>query len=249
MLITAREQRISNHATAKEAMAKATSDTAAKAKQTLITAALAVSASGELLKLLSESTSDAAESILQRFAANVQGTGPIALWYLVTKLKLSALWGLESARAAINSSKLSQFRGDVIAYLGRIDEHVKTLQQYAGQEDETWLCGAIFKGLSDTKNISCMSVITTLKRDHKKNPKECGSTRLIAQADECYRDMQAENRYDKFSIADTPSINALAAISKSISKLRDELQQHKNQTKNSKNKTSTEKRTMTRIKG
>lgn len=173
---------------------------------------------------------------MQRFSTQIKRNSPTTLWYILTKLKSSALWGLEAARSAINHTKLSKFNGNVFADLGNIDQHFKTLQQYEGQEEEMWLCGAIFQGLSDTTNITWMSIITSLKKDRKSNTDQCDSSWLISQVEELYRGMQAEHGFDTAGTHNsTASIKALSAITDSIYKLRAEIHQHKKHGNGNKN--------------
>ena len=181
---------------------------------------LLVSSSAELNKFLVESTTGSALKIFLRYAKDIKGDGPTALWYLFTKLRPSALWGQEAARAAINSAKLSQFGGDVLAYLSHIDEHVKSIQQYSRDEDDDWLCGALLKGLSDSTNVSWTAVMTTLKMQRKQDPISRDSSWIIDSADDWYRDIQAEHGFDHANANETVeshgTINALMSSASDV---------------------------------
>ena len=88
-----------------------------------------VSAASELMIWLHNSVVDGAIDVLDRYKAQIKGDGPTALWYILLKTQPTALWGIETARTAVNNASLTQFHGDVTAYTNHISGQVRFLTQ------------------------------------------------------------------------------------------------------------------------
>eukprot|EP00562_Extubocellulus_spinifer_P029403 CAMPEP_0178705304 /NCGR_PEP_ID=MMETSP0699-20121125/14704_1 /TAXON_ID=265572 /ORGANISM="Extubocellulus spinifer, Strain CCMP396" /LENGTH=354 /DNA_ID=CAMNT_0020352833 /DNA_START=559 /DNA_END=1619 /DNA_ORIENTATION=- len=187
-------------------------DAIAIAESTLTNAQLADSSSTELLLYLNNSTTGAASAVLQRYQRAINGDGPTALWYIIHKTKPSALWGLESAREAINRESVLGRNGNVLDFLASINDQVNLIKTNGGTGDEKWLCAALLKGMSKSTDSEWLSIVAQLRREHKQDPIAYDSDRLISEADDEYRDLMAQRGFDATNPQSSP--DAVANLAK-----------------------------------